>query len=52
MAKANRKQRHNFKAGNFNANYKHYPIIPEIDEHLCEDNLPANDVIQVVNTDP
>ena len=52
MAKANRQQRHNFKAGNFNANYKYYPIIPEEDEHLCEDNFPANDVIQVVNTDP
>ena len=51
MAKANRKQRHNFKAGNFNANYKYYSL-PEIDENLCKDNFPANDVIQVVNTDP
>ena len=51
MAKANRKQRHNFKAGNFNANYKYYQS-PENDENVCKDNFPANDVIQVVDSTP
>ena len=51
MAKANRKQRHNFKAGDFNANYKYYQL-PEIDENLCKDNFPANDVVQVVDSNP
>ena len=39
MAKANRKERHNFKPGNYNANYKYYPILPEEDVHLGDDNF-------------
>ena len=52
MAKANRKVRHNFKPRNYNANYKYYPILPEEDVHLGDDNTPANNVIQVENRDP
>ena len=52
MAKANRKVRHNFKPGNYNANYRYYPILPEEDVHLGDDDFPANEVIQIVKTNP
>ena len=52
MAKANRKVRHNFKPGNYNASYRYYPILPEENDHLGDDNTPTDDVVQVENRDP
>ena len=43
LAKANRKQRNTFKAGDLSANYKYYSL-PEIDEKSCEDDLPDHDM--------
>ena len=51
MAKANRKQRNNFKAGDFSANYKYYSL-PEINEKSCKDDFPDHDMIDVVDTNP
>ena len=50
LAKANHKQRNNFKAGDFSANYKYYSL-PEIDEKSCKDDFPDHDMIDVVDTD-
>ena len=52
MAKANRKVQHNFKPGNYNASYRYYPILPEENDHLGDDNTPTDDVVQVENRDP
>ena len=52
MAKANRQRRHNFKAGNFNADYKYYPNIPDHVDQFSNDDFPTETEINVVNEDP
>ena len=52
MAKANRQRRHNFKAGNFNADYRYYPNIPDHVDQFSNDDFPTDSEINVVNEDP
>ena len=49
LAKANRKERNTFKAGDMGANYRYYSL-PEVNEEPCKDNLPDEDMITEIDT--
>ena len=52
MTTANRQRRHNFKAGNFNADYKYFPNIPDHVDQFSNDDFPTETQVNVVQDDP
>ena len=52
MTTANRQRRHNFKAGNFKADYKYFPNIPDHVDQFSNDDFPTETQVNVVQDDP